>query len=299
MTEAAHQIASNPLPPGLRKPGSVGLAAGADVAVMNDAGELLPCGEHGEIVIRGPNVAAGYHARPEVNRSAYTHGWFHTGDQGCLDADGYLHLTGRLDEIINRGGEKISPREIDAAIESHPGVRAAAAFGVRHPTLGQEVVAAVVKEGGTAIEESDIVDQVGQRMGPTRVPRRIYFVDQLPRTESGKVRRSELPRLLGLDQPRVTRAHESRVARPQSPASPLETALAGVWMSVLEVTNVGSDDDFFLLGGDSLRGARLLASVKAVFGVDLSLRLLFQDAATVSGMARAIEAARSGNGTID
>ena len=301
MTEAAHQIASNPLPPGLRKPGSVGLAAGPEVATMNDASELLRCEEQGEIVICGPNVATGFHVADsdDINRSAYTNGWFHTGDQGWLDADGYLHLTGRLNEMINRGGEKISPREIDAAIESHPGVRAAAAFGVRHPTLGQEVVAAVVKEGDTAIEESDIVDQVRQRMGPTRVPRRIYFVDQLPRTESGKVRRSELPRLLGLDQPRVTRAHESRVAGPQSPASPLEAALAGVWMSVLEVTNVGSDDDFFLLGGDSLRGARLLASVKAVFGVDLSLRLLFQDAATVSGMARAIEAARSGNGTID
>jgi acyl-CoA synthetase (AMP-forming)/AMP-acid ligase II len=293
MTEAAHQIASNPLPPGLRKPGSVGLAAGADVAITNAADELLPCGERGEIVIRGPNVAAGYHAASQVNHSARTRSWFHTGDQGWLDADGYLYITGRLQEMINRGGEKISPLEIDAAIESHPAILAAATFGIFHRTLGEEIVAAVVKEGDAAIRESEIVDQVRQRMGPTRVPRQIYFVDQLPRTESGKLRRSDLPRLLGLDQPRVTSARSLRVEGPGSTASPLEAALVGLWMSVLQVTNVGPDDDFFLLGGDSLLGARLLTSVNSVFGVDLAIHALFAEAATVAGMARAIEAARS------
>ena len=297
MTEAAHQIASNPLPPGLRKPGSVGLAAGPEVATMNDAGELLPCGEQGEIVIRGPNVASGYHANPDANRSAYTNGWFHTGDQGWLDSDRYLFITGRLKEMINRGGEKISPHEIDAVIESHPDVRAAASFGIAHPTLGEEVVAAVVKQGDAAIEASDIIDWVRQRMRPTAVPRRIYFVDQLPHTESGKVRRSELPRLLGLDQPDGTFAGGSRVEEPGAIASPLEAELAGLWASVLQVRSVGPDDDFMLLGGDSLRFASLIASVKSLFGVDLPIEFLFRDAATVASMARVIEDARARGAT--
>ncbi len=203
-----------------------------------------------------------------------------------------------IQEMIDRGGEKISPRGIAAAIESHPDVRAVATFGIPHPTLGEEVVAAAIKESDAAIGESDIAAWVRQRMGSTRAPRRIYFVDQLQRTESGKVRRSDLSRLLGLDQPRVTRAHESRVAEAQSPASPPEAALAEVWMSVLEVTNEGSDDDFFPLGGDSLRGTRLLTSVKAVFGLELTKRALFWEAARVAGMACAIETVRSANAIV-
>ena len=298
MTEAAHQISSNPLPPGVRKPGSVGLPAGPEVAIANDAGKLLTRGERGEIVIRGANVVASNNGNPEPNTGASTHGWFHTGDQGWLDADGYLYITGRLKEMINRGGEKISPREIDAAIESHPGVRAAATFGIPHPTLGEEVVAAVVTNGDVAVTESSIINQVRQRMGAKRVPRRIYFVDQLPRTDSGKVRRSELPRLLGLDQPGAAALTDPTLEPPAPAFSPLEAALAGLWVTILQVKSVSANEDFFLLGGDSLRGARLLVSVKAVFGVELTIQALFGEAATVAGMARAIEAARSANTTI-
>ena len=215
---------------------------------------------------------------------------FVPGDLGRFDEDGYLYLVGRIKELINRGGEKISPVEIDAAITAVPGVRAAAAFAISHPTLGEEVVAAVVKNGDVAITESDIIDQVRRRMGPTRVPRHVYFVDQLPRTDSGKVRRSELPRLLGLDQPGVEPALEA----PATALSELEAALSDQWSAVLQIKSVGANDDFFLLGGDSLRGARLLTSVKAVFGVDLTIQELFGKAATVAGMARAIEHARAG-----
>ena len=200
---------------------------------------------------------------------------------------------GRIKELINRGGEKLSPVDLDAAIEAVPGVRAAAAFAIAHRSLGEEIAAAVVRDGNVAIQASDIIDHVRRRMGPTRVPRHIYFVDELPRTDSSKIRRSDLPRLLGLDQPDVTSATiGSRVGKERVIASPLETVLAGLWASVLQAERIELDDDFFVLGGDSLSGARLLARVKAVLGVDLSIESLFQGAATVAGMARAIENVR-------
>ena len=292
MTEA-YSITYNPLPPHTRKRGSVGVPSCNQVAVMSEAGAICAAGNVGEVVVRGPLVFDGYFDDAQATAAAFVDGWFRTGDLGRFDEDGYLYLVGRIKELINRGGEKISPVEIDAAIEAIPGVRAAATFAIPHRTLGEEVVAAVVKKGDVAIEASDIIDQVRQRMGPMRVPRKIYFVDQLPRTDSGKLRRSDLPRLLGLDQPDLTSAAGSRVEEPGTSASPLEAALAALWVSVLQVRSVGPDDNFFVLGGDSLSGARLLASVKAVFGVDLSLQSLFQNAVTVAGMARAIEAARS------
>ena len=141
MTEATHQMASNPLPPGVRKPGTVGVAAGPEVAIMAEDGRLLARGETGEIVIRGPNVTAGYESNPKANAEAFTNGWFRTGDQGTMDEDGYVTLTGRLKEIINRGGEKISPREVDEILMDHPAVAQVVCFGMPHPKLGEEVAA--------------------------------------------------------------------------------------------------------------------------------------------------------------
>jgi len=149
-----------------------------------------------------------------------------------------------------------------------------------------------VRAEGVAIEEADILSAIRERMGARPAPRRIYFLDELPRTDTGKVRRSELPRLLGLDQPAAAIA--ARATPPErSPFSPLEAALGGLWSTVLQLGTIDRNDDFFLLGGDSLRGARLLASVKVVFGIELPLRALFTEAATVAGMARTIEAARA------
>ena len=149
MTEAAHQMASNRLPPGMRKPGSVGAAAGPEVAVMAPDGQLLKPGETGEIVIRGPNVTAGYENNPDANATAFAHGWFHTGDQGVLDDDGYLRVTGRLKEIINRGGEKISPLEVDDVLMDHPAVAQVVTFAMPHDKLGEEVAAAIVLREGS------------------------------------------------------------------------------------------------------------------------------------------------------
>ena len=156
MTEASHQMATNPLPPSPRKPGSVGRGAGVEVAIMDDEGRLLDEGDLGEIVIKGGNVTGGYENNPTANQSSFTNSWFRTGDQGYLDGDGYLFLTGRLKEIINRGGEKVSPREVDEVLLQHPGVAQAVAFAVPHERLGEEVAAAVVLNEGASADEKEL-----------------------------------------------------------------------------------------------------------------------------------------------
>jgi acyl-CoA synthetase (AMP-forming)/AMP-acid ligase II len=198
MTEAAHQMASNPLPPRARKPGSVGVAAGPEVAVMDPAGRLLPPGQSGEIVIRGENVTPGYQGNPQANAAAFTGGWFRTGDQGVMDEDGYLRITGRLKEIINRGGEKISPREVDEALLDHPAVAEAITFAVPHEKLGEDVAAAVVLREGAAATERELRDFLGRRLADMKVPRRILLVAEIPKGATGKLQRIGLARALGL-----------------------------------------------------------------------------------------------------
>lgn len=198
MTEAAHQMASNPLPPAVRKPGSVGLAAGPEIAIMGEGGALLGPGETGEIVIRGDNVTAGYENNPEANREAFADGWFRTGDQGILDADGYLSITGRLKEIINRGGEKISPREVDEALMDHPAVHQAVTFAVPHDKLGEEVGAAVVLREGASATERELRDFVHARLADFKTPRQILFVAEIPKGATGKLQRIGLAEKLGL-----------------------------------------------------------------------------------------------------
>lgn len=199
MTEAAHQMASNPLPPMARKPGSVGTAAGPEVAIMNEAGDVLPQGEVGEIVIRGANVTAGYACNPEANATAFTDGWFRTGDQGRLDDEGYVFITGRLKEIINRGGEKISPREVDEALLDHPDVAQAVVFGIPHPKLGEEIAAAVVLTSGGQATEKDLRSFVAERLADFKTPRKIVILDEIPKGPTGKIQRIGLAKKLGLD----------------------------------------------------------------------------------------------------
>ena len=198
MTEAAHQMACNPLPPAERKPGSVGIAAGPEVAVMSVSGELLATGEIGEVVIRGDNVTAGYRNNDAANAEAFTNGWFRTGDQGVLDADGYLRLTGRLKEIINRGGEKISPREIDEVLLEHPAVAQVVTFAMPHPKLGEDVAAAIVLEEGVAADDSEIRQFAAGRLADFKVPRKILFLDEIPKGATGKLQRIGLAEKLGL-----------------------------------------------------------------------------------------------------
>ncbi|MFM9915135.1 MAG: acyl--CoA ligase [Rhizobacter sp.] len=199
MTEATHQMASNPLPPKVRKPGTVGLAAGPEVAILGEDGAFVGPGMVGEIVIRGSNVTTGYESNPRANEDGYVAGWFRTGDQGVQDAEGYLSITGRLKEIINRGGEKISPREVDELLMDHPAVAQVVCFGMSHPRLGEEVAAVVVLKEGASASEREIQAFVAQRAADHKVPRKILFMDEIPKGATGKLQRIGLARKLGLD----------------------------------------------------------------------------------------------------
>ncbi len=198
MTEAAHQMASNPLPPRPHFAGSVGVAAGPEIAIMDEDGEILPQGELGEIVIRGRNVTAGYENNPVANASAFVHGWFRTGDQGYLDEQGYLRLTGRLKELINRGGEKISPIEVDTILMDHAAVAQALTFAMPHDKLGEEVACAIVLREGMAATDHELRDFAGTRLAAFKVPRKIVFLAEIPKGATGKLMRIGLAEKLGL-----------------------------------------------------------------------------------------------------
>jgi acyl-CoA synthetase (AMP-forming)/AMP-acid ligase II len=198
MTEATHQMASNPLTPKPRKAGSVGPAAGPEVAIMAADGALLAAGAVGEIVIRGPNVTGGYENNPKANAEAFAHGWFHTGDQGTMDADGYLRITGRLKEIINRGGEKVSPREVDEVLMDHPAVAQVVTFAMPHRKLGEDVAAAIVLREGSEASERELRDFCAARLADFKVPRKLVFLAEIPKGATGKLQRIGLAEKLGL-----------------------------------------------------------------------------------------------------
>lgn len=285
MTEASHQMASNPLPPRQRKPNSVGMAAGPEVAIMDGDGDLLPSGQEGEVVIRGANVTAGYESNASANAQAFTHGWFRTGDLGYLDQDGYLFLTGRLKEIINRGGEKIAPKEIDNCLLEHPAVALAVAFAVPHTSLGQDVAAAVVLRPGIVASPAELRDFAVTRLAAFKAPSRILIVDEIPKGPTGKLQRIGLAEQLGL----FDKAGQAlKPATPYAaPRNALEVQLAQIWATVLNLERVGVEDDFVQLGGDSLLAATLLTQVSAAFGVGPEA-LVCSGISTVDAMARRI-----------
>lgn len=198
MTEAAHQMTSNPLPPGRRKPGTVGVAAGPRVAVMDQAGRLRGPGEPGEIVIQGENVTAGYENNPGANAESWTDGWFRTGDLGEMDDEGYFRVTGRLKEIINRGGEKVSPREIDDVLIEHPAIAQVVTFAIPHPKLGEQIGAALVLMDGETLDEAAVRAFAGERLADFKVPEKIVFVSEIPKGATGKLQRIGLADKLGL-----------------------------------------------------------------------------------------------------
>jgi amino acid adenylation domain-containing protein len=266
MTEASHQMASNPLGAGLQTPGSVGVAAGARIAILDAAGRPLRIGEPGEIAIRGPGVMRGYENNPQANAEAFRDGWFRTGDLGHVDAQGRLFIAGRLKEIVNRGGEKVSPREVDEALLDHPGVLQASAFGVPHVSLGEDLAAAVVRRAGTSIDEAALREFLFARLAAFKVPSQIVFVHAIPAGATGKVQRGALHRLLGAS---LAREHVA-------PDSAAEQALAAIFAEVLECDAVGLHDNFFARGGDSLRGARVVARINQRFGVRLAATSLFR-----------------------
>jgi acyl-CoA synthetase (AMP-forming)/AMP-acid ligase II/acyl carrier protein len=278
MTEAAHQITSNPLPPRLRKPGSVGLAAGPEVAILDEKGNWLPAGTSGEIVIRGANVMERYENNPTANESAFTEDWFRTGDQGFLDVDGYLYITGRLKEIINRGGQKIAPREVDEVFMEHPAIAEVVTFAMPHATLGEDVAAAVVLKEKAPVTERELREFAFARLADSKVPTQVLIVDEIPKNPTGKAQRIGLATKLG------SKLHAEYTA----PQTPLEETLAGIWAEVLDLERVGIHDNFFALGGDSLAGARVLARVRATYQVELPYNIIFREP-TVAELAAIIE----------
>ena len=265
MTEAAHQIASNPLPPGNRVPGSVGLATGCEVEIMDEHGTLLPAGEAGEVVIRGQNVTGGYENNPAANAQAFVNGWFRTGDQGVIDHRGYVSLTGRRKEIINRGGEKIAPREVDEVLLRHPDVREAAAFAMPHATLGETIAAAVVAHEGRMLKEIEVRAFAFTQLPDFKVPARIVILTEIPKGPTGKLQRTALATLL---------AAELGVAY-EPPAEGLEQLSAAIFEEVLQRTGVGRHDNFFALGGDSLRAMQVSARLISALGLEIPSTMLF------------------------
>ena len=198
MTEATHQMCTNPLPPGEVKIRSVGLPAGIDLAILDEAGHALAVGTRGEVCIKGPTVIDGYENNPAADEAAFTSGWFRTGDEGYLDGDGYLFLTGRLKEQINRGGEKVSPLEVDEVLLRHEAVVQAVTFAVPHDKLGEEVAAAIVTVEGAEVTEAELRAHVGRSLAAFKVPRRVVFCDELPKGPTGKLQRIGLAQRLGV-----------------------------------------------------------------------------------------------------
>jgi acyl-CoA synthetase (AMP-forming)/AMP-acid ligase II len=288
MTECG-MIACNPLPPRARKPRSAGVATTIDINVQDENGNFLPTGATGEIVLRGACVMSGYEAEPEANRQSFSNGWFRTGDQGFIDEDGYLFITGRLKEIINRAGEKIAPLEIDQALLEHPLVGQAVTFPVPNDLLGEEVAAAVVLSGAGEINETELRQFVFSKLAPFKVPRQILIVDEIPKGSFGKLQRSRLADLLHVqarDQ-NVSLAEQEFVA----PRTHEEIVLADIWSRILGRESVGVYDDFFRLGGDSILATQVISQVRKIMAVELSPITMFESP-TIAALVRTLHASR-------
>lgn len=270
-------IACNPLPPGKRKVGSVGVPTLVDLAVMDE-----------EVVVRGSCVMEGYEGNATANEESFKEGWFKTGDQGFIDADGYLFLTGRIKEIINRAGEKISPQEVEAILMNHPAVEQAVTFAVPNEVLGEEVAAIVVLHPHGAISEKELREFVRERLADFKVPRQVLFASEIPRGAFGKIQRTRLAKLLSVE-PRDQLPSKAEAAY-EAPSTREESELAQIWARVLGLSLVGIHDDFFRLGGDSILATQVISQVRSVFNVDLSPASLFE-MPTIAELARSIQTA--------
>jgi len=292
MTEAASQIASNPLPPGKRKPGSVGVAAGPDVAILDEDGKRREPGDLGEIALRGPNITRGYDDRSSTAMQVLKNGWFRTGDLGYLDAEGYLYIVGRTKELINRGGVKIVPKKIEDVLLDHPDVLEAVAFAQPHPRLGEDVAAVVVLRSTARLSPRDLRTFALQsnRLTESEIPRQVIVVDAIPKSAIGKIQRSNMASLLGIADPTTSGADQK--GDHAAPRTDTERRLAEIWAEVFDLKDVGREDDFFALGGDSLLAVQIAIAVSDAFGVALTLRTFFE-APTISELAARILEGRS------
>jgi len=261
----------------------VGLVQNIELMILGESGESLPAGETGEILVRGPGVIRGYENDADADRLGFHDGWWRTGDLGFADADRYLFITGRLKEIINRGGLKVSPGEVDELFMRHPTVREAATFGVAHPSLGEDVVTAVILREAGSITAEQLRDYALPLIAPFKVPSSVLIVEDLPRNALGKVQRRALAESLA----------GSLRADFVAPRSAEETFIAQIFASVLGLPRVGARDHFFHLGGDSLRAMQVLSRVSTLTGVEMQPLAVFE-APTVEALARRIATARPG-----
>lgn len=280
MTETAGLIASNSPLRGEQIPGSVGQPAGPEVAILDERGNRAATGCKGEVVVRGDNVFSGYEATAEdpVTPDSFLGGWFRSGDEGYLDQSGNLFLSGRLKDVINRGGEKVSPLEVDLQLLSYPSVLDAACFAVPHATLGEDICAAVVLRD-TSVNGESLRDSLRSKIADYKLPRRILFVDHIPRTQGGKLQRHLLPQLL--HDPQSTSAEAFR----QLPETEVGRLLARMWQELLNVDTVYLDDDFFELGGDSLKAVSFLTGLEEHLNIRLDPGVLF-DYSTLTSLEK-------------
>ena len=293
MTEASHQIASNPLEPLPRKAGSVGIATGAVVGIRDESGEVVGPNELGEVVVRGEGVMAGYETNPAANANSFVDGWFRTGDRGYVDGDGYLFLTGRLKEIINRGGEKISPAEVDEVLSQHPAVSEAVAFASPHPTLGEDVAVAIVVREGRTVAESELRAFAADRLASHKIPQRILYVNEIPKGASGKPQRIALGEMLSNQRGATAAGSVEGPGPAESKGRAVETEVAEVWRGVLKVARIGSQDNFYSLGGDSLAMAEMLTAIEERFKRTVPVERFLEDP-TVEMIARLVQVDSSG-----
>ena len=280
------QICANQLPPGRSKPGTCGVPWPNTIMIVGEGGEQVPPGEQGEVLVGGPTVVSGYLDAPELTSAAFADGWFRSGDIGSIDEEGFLTLHGRKNDLINRGGEKISPIEVDEALLRHPAVAEAAAFTVPHPRLGEDVAAAVVLHPGMMTSPGELRKFLGAQIASYKIPRRIIIQDQLPKGATGKVLRRQLTE--SLNETIAAEIPLSTIPSVQrSTDVPLVDQLVELWQRLLKHAPISLDDDFFEKGGDSLLAMDMLAELEVLTGASIPASILL-DAPTIRQLAAKI-----------
>jgi len=284
MTEATSMICANPLPPAASKQGSVGPAVdGCKVIILDENGIEIVAGEAGEICIQGPNIFAGYNNAPQENARCFVNGYFRTGDFGYLDEDGFLFIVGRTKEVINRGGSKFSPGEIDAVMVEAPGISDAAAFGLPHPSLGEYVAVAVKPTNDLKPNLASLQAYARQYLAEYKIPSRLFFLDEIPKTRTGKIKRTELAAMFCND----------RSAEYVTERSKIHESIQEIWCELLATSPISPYASFFEAGGDSLLLVRLHERLVIAFGIELDATSLFEFS-TINDQAKMITAAMSG-----
>jgi len=273
MSETAGQITSNPLPPSIRKPKSVGKADGTEIRIIDELGRSTQLNTTGEVIVRGPNVMSGYEYKEPPLTQDFIDGWLKTGDVGYLDEDNYLFLTGRIKEIINRGGEKLLPQEVDKIAERHPSVKQAITFPTPHHALGEEVAIAVVLNKNSSLAQHELINFLSQNLSYYKVPKKVYFVESIPATSGGKIRRNALYEHMQEPSP----LGDASNIEYESPQTPVAKFIANLWAEALGIEQVGLQDNFFDLGGDSLKAASFINKIQENWNEIIYVTALFEN----------------------